>query len=101
MGSNPEPALLTIGDNPSEWIASGLLATHRQRKRRTRVRASEIGSQDAGFTRPSGDVPFQEGTKFPRFFWQFPSSVANLLELQGYDRVNEFAHRHLAVAARR
>jgi hypothetical protein len=60
-------------------------------------RTSEIASQNAGFTRPSGDVPFQEGTEFPHFFWQFPSSVADLVELQRYGRVNEFAHRHRPV----
>src|SRR5258708_7894275 len=41
-------------------------------------RTSEIASQNAGFTRPSGDVPFQEGTEFPHFVWQFPSSVAGM-----------------------
>ena len=49
-------------------------------------RTSEIASQNAGFTRPSGDVPFQEGTEFPHFFRQFPSSVADLVELQRYGR---------------
>src|SRR5260370_37984562 len=38
-------------------------ATHsfKTQARETR-RTSEIASQNAGFTRPSGDVPFQEGT---------------------------------------
>src|SRR6266851_425046 len=68
-------------------------ATHsfKTQARETR-RTSEIASQNAGFTRPSGDVPFQEGTEFPHFFWQFPSSVADLVELQRYGRVDTACH---------